>query len=60
NIYDPQFSLIDAYRILFDQWRITFEIGIQNRDRGVEPTSIRTLARLTFGKPVDYPRAVSA
>ena len=27
HIYDPKFSLLDAYRVLFQQWRIAFEIG---------------------------------
>ncbi len=57
NIYDPQFSLIDAYRILFDQWRIAFEIGVQNRNRGVKPTSLHTLVGLILGKPIHEPRA---
>jgi hypothetical protein len=51
NIYDPKFSLIDAYKILFRQWRIAFEIGEQNRSLGAEPTSLRNLARLVLGKP---------
>jgi membrane protein DedA with SNARE-associated domain len=49
NIYDRKFSLFDAYRILFRQWRIAFEIGIENRDLGAEPTGIRELAGLLFG-----------
>ncbi|RME32070.1 carboxylate--amine ligase [Candidatus Woesearchaeota archaeon] len=27
NIYDPQYSLIEAYRILFAQWRLLFAIA---------------------------------
>jgi membrane protein DedA with SNARE-associated domain len=46
NIYDPRYNLIDAYRILFRQWRLAFEIGKINRDRGDRPLSIRELARL--------------
>lgn len=38
NIYDPRYSLFDAYRILFRQWRIAFEIGRANKRRGVEVT----------------------
>lgn len=52
NIYDPKFSLIDAYRILFRQWRTAFEIGAENFKLGVKPTSIRDLIKLIFGKPV--------
>lgn len=52
NIYDPKFSLKDAYKILFEQWRIAFEIGRQNQLNGVRPTSIGNLARLILGRPV--------
>ena len=34
NIYDPQYSLFDAYRILFKQWRLAFAIGQDNKSRG--------------------------
>lgn len=27
NIYDPRYSLVDAYKILFHQWRLAFAIG---------------------------------
>lgn len=30
NIYDPSYSVFDAYRILFKQWRLAFAIGQQN------------------------------
>lgn len=43
HIYDPKNSLFAAYRVLFDQWRIAFEIGAQNRRRGAKPTRLRTL-----------------
>ncbi len=46
NIYDPKYSLFDAYRILFRQWRIAFEIGHANRQRGMPPTSATSLLRL--------------
>lgn len=46
NIYDPKFSLADAYRILFRQWRIAFEIGAANTDRGVQPLGVTELYRL--------------
>lgn len=46
HIYDPQNSLFAAYRVLFEQWRLAFEIGAENRARGVQPTSIRMLVRL--------------
>lgn len=46
HIYDPSFSLLDAYRVLFQQWRIAFEIGHKNRERGVRPNSVRELLRM--------------
>lgn len=48
NIYDPRFSLFDAYAILFRQWRIAFEIGAENRARGFEPTRLNELFGLIF------------
>ncbi len=47
HIYDPKLSLLDAYRVLFEQWRIAFEIGNLNRARGVRPTSVADLLSLT-------------
>lgn len=46
HIYDPRHSLWAAYRTLFEQWRLAFEIGAANRARGVTPTPLRTLVRL--------------
>lgn len=45
HIYDPKLSLFDAYRVLFRQWRIAFEIGDLNRARSMPPTSARELFR---------------
>jgi membrane protein DedA with SNARE-associated domain len=46
HIYDPKNSLLAAYKVLFKQWRLAFEVGAENRARGVRPTSISTLVRL--------------
>lgn len=54
NIYDPRYSLSDAYRILFRQWSIAFEIGTENIKLGARKTSIWDLAKLTFG--IDLPK----
>ena len=43
HIYDPKMSLVDAYRVLFQQWRIAFEIGHLNRERGFRATRVREL-----------------
>ena len=45
HIYDPKLSLFDAYRVLFEQWRIAFEIANLNRSRGVRPTPVFELLR---------------
>ncbi|MFN0137868.1 MAG: VTT domain-containing protein [Phycisphaerae bacterium] len=34
NLYDPSWSLLRAYRTLFRQWSLLFEIGARNRERG--------------------------
>ncbi len=47
HIYDPKLGLREAYRVLFQQWRIAFEIGNLNRARGVRPTSVAELIRMT-------------
>jgi membrane protein DedA with SNARE-associated domain len=46
NIYDPDGSLLNAYRTLFRQWSLVFAIGAANRARGVQGSSIGRLARL--------------
>lgn len=46
HIYDPKFSLFQAYRVLFAQWRIAYEIGNENRKRGAKVMSILELAKL--------------
>ncbi len=42
-IYDPKNSLFAAYRVLFEQWRLAFEIGHHNRSRGVAVESVTGL-----------------
>ncbi|HXU08708.1 MAG TPA: VTT domain-containing protein, partial [Blastocatellia bacterium] len=46
HIYDPRNSLIAAYRVLFEQWRLAFEIGAKNRERGIKPSSARELFKM--------------
>lgn len=60
NIYDPRYSLFDAYRILFRQWRIAFEIGAENIKLGASRTSIFDLARLTFGIDLAKSKSITA
>lgn len=47
HIYHPGTPLMAAYRVLFQQWRIAFDIGAENHRRGIASTSLRTLAQLT-------------
>jgi membrane protein DedA with SNARE-associated domain len=56
NIYDPGFSLIAAYRTLFVQWRIAFEIGTQNWRQGARTTPFRELIRTIFGYNISVPK----
>jgi hypothetical protein len=41
HIYDPSVTLLEAYRVLFEQWRIAFEIGARNRQLGQQPMPLR-------------------
>jgi membrane protein DedA with SNARE-associated domain len=46
NIYDPQGSLFSAYRQLFAQWGLVFQIGAMNRRDGVRASSTSRLVAL--------------
>jgi len=46
HIWDPELTLADAYRVLFEQHEILFAIGAQNRARGCRPLSLRGLLAL--------------
>jgi hypothetical protein len=46
SIYDPKYTVTDAYRTLFEQWRLAFRIGAENRARGAKVLGLRDLARL--------------
>jgi len=43
SIYDPRNSLWNAYRTLFRQWEIVFAIADENRRRGLQTMSVRTI-----------------
>lgn len=45
NLYDPSHSLWQAYAILMRQWRLAFEIGQANRERGAPVTPALELLR---------------
>ena len=46
DIYDPDRSLLGAYRRLFQQWSIVFAIGAANRAAGAPATPTRRLVEL--------------
>ena len=46
HIYDPRYSLVAAWRTLFRQWRLAFEIGEANRRAGHAPTGFFEVVRL--------------
>jgi membrane protein DedA with SNARE-associated domain len=46
HIYDPYVTLLGAYRALFRQWRIAFEIGARNRQLGQRPMTLRAFVAL--------------
>jgi hypothetical protein len=46
HIYDPKFGLFDAYRVLFEQWRILFAIASENQRRGAPVVRVPELLHL--------------
>lgn len=48
HIYQPGFSLFEAYRVLFKQWAVLFEIGDRNREAGLKPCGWLKLAKELF------------
>jgi membrane protein DedA with SNARE-associated domain len=53
NIYDPKYSLLNAYRILFSQWRLAFEIGAENVKRGAKSISFWKLIKIIFTRKAE-------
>lgn len=45
HIWDSHFSLMDAYRVLFKQFKLTYKIGAMNVKRGFRPASLKELLR---------------
>lgn len=45
NLYDPSFSVVRSYSILFAQWRILYELGAWRRKQGIRPVSLIEIAR---------------
>ena len=60
NIYDPAGSLWSAYRTLFRQWNLIYQIGNANRRRGIQQTTVAELVRCIrefYSQPQVYPLA---
>ena len=58
KFYDPKISLLDAYKTLFRQWKIAFEIGAENHKRGCTPTKLTDLTKLFFlGGQIQNPKS---
>ena len=58
NIYDPDGSLLHAYRLLFRQWALVFAIGAANRATGAPVSSagrLLELVRAHMTMPVVFP-----
>ncbi len=45
HVYDPKTPLLEAYRVLFEQWRLAFEIAAANRAAGASPATLGQLLR---------------
>jgi len=49
SIYDARHGVLHAYRVLFQQWSLAFEIAAAQRANGVRPTSWGELFATAFG-----------
>ncbi len=61
HIWDADTGLREAYATLFRQFRILFEIGFENRRRGVQPLSLGQLLRDSWRyrkKSAEYPETM--
>ncbi len=45
HIYDPKTPLLEAWRVLCEQWRLAFKIAAANRDAGAPTDSILSVLR---------------
>jgi hypothetical protein len=50
HIYDPAISLFEAYRVMFRQWSLAFEIGAMNRDLDDRPMLAMDLWKLVLAR----------
>lgn len=59
HIYDPSVNLYEAYRVMCRHWRMAFELGAANRDRGARPMPIAAFVRLLAGRVSPQPSATT-
>lgn len=50
HVYEPGYSLRQAYRDLFEQWRLAFEIGAANVAAGARALSVREVLALLVAR----------
>ena len=58
HIWDRSMTLKEAYKTLFKQWRMAYEIGAQNRKRGFKTTGLFTIFKAwkeELDRGADYP-----
>jgi hypothetical protein len=53
HIYDPSLTLLEAYRVMFRQWALAFEIGAANRKAGTCPMCLRDFLHLLRTRRAD-------
>lgn len=46
HVWDRRTSIVATYRGLLDHWRMSFEVGAENRARGAVPMPLREILRL--------------
>jgi membrane protein DedA with SNARE-associated domain len=51
HIYDPAVSIWEAYRVLFQQWSLAFEIGAANRASGARPLTLACFGHMLDAAP---------
>ncbi len=50
HVWDRRTSVCDTYRALLGHWRLAFEIGAENRARGIRTPSARAVLRAHFAE----------
>src|SRR3546814_20563829 len=56
HIWDPEQTIGETYRVLFEQFRLLYDIGAGNRDRGHRPISLGGFLDLQWTEWRRWPR----